>query len=530
MCCFRCCQIIMINDVTAEQVPMSFADLLCTAASDVIDWAPPGNSMTPGCWQQQQNVPPTIATRPSDDAPMANGSAVTSSAASSPTWLPRGIWTGLLAAQSHSNVRIHESQGWSWTGGLTSSVSLRGFPPMLDAGSRIGSEMLWEPSGRRLTVQGQWNAVPLSFFPSALHARLKTKWSDVVVRADKKLYVANICINALAPPAQHAADHDVLITVQKKGGGSAGSTLATVAAWSRRYIRRLRTGVGLTIKNDLASGVNLFAGAAVSTAGGLNASYHVDVLRRVTISVTQKSSSGTVKKERVDHGTPATANGGGPPTTTAVALRLKLNAITYDGTVMEMGASVPIAAVVDMLSGGASRHHPDGDKKNGRSSAARIFHRVSSWLREEPIVLQCSHSSVGSMVGLRWMHAQRHLPDRLLSLVGDLRMDVTAGVVVAPLSAMSGGEAGGLGVGVVGGPPAPSDSAISRHTTTSSSAISDGRFHSANSTVVVDSSTNLALASLDTAGSRGGTADVVGSPMLPPRRMALKSFFLVAFE
>lgn len=82
----------------------------------------------------------------------------------------------------------------------------------------------------------------------------------------------------------------------------------------------LRLGIGGMVKNDLASGVNAFAGWSAEIGGNTQVAAHIDVLRRMSCSV---ASAGWF------HGT------------LDAALRLRMNLITLHKTALDFGVAVP---------------------------------------------------------------------------------------------------------------------------------------------------------------------------------------------
>ncbi|CUG88944.1 Hypothetical protein, putative [Bodo saltans] len=563
------------NRVAAERssyaavnvVPLSFADLLSSRASDIIDWAPPGrvSSLHDQTHTAARSSPTsTTSGNLSSSAPVAMAPKLSDSS----WWWTQGVMNGLFSAQSHTDVLIRETGRYRWTGGVTSALGVTGPQPLsLDAGWRVSSDTVWSSVTRRFTAEGQWGAVPLALWPKNLQARYQSSRVDGVVRADQKFYSLNICGNILVPrqqdafgsePLQSSSGANSLTTSSpaptpaktSSSAASAGVLLRAVNEWSSRYLSRLRAGVGLTIKNDLATGINLFAGAAFDTSGGLSASYHIDVLRRVTISVAQhqRRRSTTVGSSSQDGEAVLSSSSsshqqssGGP----TYACRLKLNAITYEGTVMEWGASIPVDYLVPTVLSGYSQicdaYDISSNSNNVGTTSGRLgaaAARAGMWLRRQPITVQCSHSGVGAMIGFRWCNVEQYLPERLGGGGGggssDFRVDITAGVVAkrrgAPAStstvvAAAASSPSEVQSSLSSSPPsgtnkllsstqsAPSspsrasnprsttavvvvaandDSLTGEQTTTvSSSVMSEKRFHSANSTVVLDSGDNL---------------------------------------
>jgi hypothetical protein len=603
--------------------PSSFADLLCTAASDVIDWAPPGKVTA---WQDQVQTAATTR-RHADDVSYAGETAagdVAQPGGTSPhvvgalplRWWTNGLMNGLFAANSHSNIKLHESPWCVWTGGLTSSLSVNGFPLSLDAGWRVGTEVHWPQRKQRVAVLGQWT-VPFigGARPTVVQARLATPRVDLAMRADRKFYMTNVCFNVLTPPAQHpqgakrgttsdATQGSFLISTTPTASTTTTSFAASCAAatyqHARRYIRCLRTGLGLTIKNDLATGINLFTGAAVTTAGGLSASYHMDVLRRVTISVAQQQQhqlarsttmmmpcgrgcqQGEHEDDEAHHVVRTSSQHSGPHAkrpsgddtacsgnaTSTVAFRLKLNAITYEGTVLEGGVSVPIRVVADTLVT-SWRHYRrlrrqqnmpgedtsvrtvDLDDHRARGDVAgrsvgRTMARLGRWLGAQPIQLQCSHSSVGSMVGVRWAHLQRCIPGRYAQYLGDLEIDVTAGLVARRSHHHPSSFGGGLqpeAAAAGGGGGSGQDITSSSRTNATSSSDGGTRFHSASSTTVMERMDSSSFGPSPTrrlqqqqqpsgTGSPNSAAAVGGLRGLENirRQFAFASFLLISFE
>ncbi|KAF5223588.1 Present in the outer mitochondrial membrane proteome 41 [Trypanosoma cruzi] len=78
-------------------------------------------------------------------------------------------------------------------------------------------------------------------------------------------------------------------------------------------LEELRCGAGLAVKNDLASGVNLYCGCSAHFGRALTVSTHVDVLRRACCSITSTTSS-------LD-----------------LAARLRMNLITWHRTELDFG-------------------------------------------------------------------------------------------------------------------------------------------------------------------------------------------------
>jgi hypothetical protein len=85
---------------------------------------------------------------------------------------------------------------------------------------------------------------------------------------------------------------------------------------------KLRVGGGVAVKRDLTSGVNLYAGWS-SLIGKLTVSSQVDALRRLTCSAV--GSVVLTDACSLD-----------------VAMRLKLNTITFQNTAVEIGGALPI--------------------------------------------------------------------------------------------------------------------------------------------------------------------------------------------
>jgi hypothetical protein len=574
----------------AVNIPLSFADLLSSAASDVIDWAPPGRVSSlhdhTHTARAAARGSPTTSSAPAslkDSEPAAAAAAGASSSLPLPTepwWWTQGVMNGLFSAQSHTDVLLRETKRYRWTGGVTSALSVTGPQPLfLDAGWRASSDTIWSlpnvSEGRslskRMTADGQWGAVPLSLWPKSLQARYQSDRVDAVLRADQKLYSANMCVN-LFRVSQSSTQRNSQRPALTPPSSSAAALVRSLNDWSRQYLSCLRTGVGLTIKSDLATGINLFAGAAVGTVGGLSASYHIDVLRRVTISVahhrrdvpstTDSSPSHLATSSASSSSSSSSPLPGDSPT---YACRLKLNAITYEGTVMEWGASIPIAVLMDTVTSLRTDDKKDARRVAGAASSHSatkgMLQRVGDWLREQPITVQCSHSGVGAMIGCRWSNVGRYLPERWFGgSGGDLRVDITAGVVAKRRGTHTGtlvgsGSAEGEGSSssslasakappTLSATPSPSsrpvqtlsantDDSLLGNQTTSSSVMSERRFHSANSTVVLDSGNNLFPAP-----SKGSVVPkdqnywTTGRlrNMFVPRDVSFASFFLVSFE
>jgi hypothetical protein len=561
-------------------VPLSFADLLSSAASDVIDWAPPGrvsslHDHTHTTARAVARGSPTTSSAPASLKDRSEPAASASSSSPFPTepwWWTQGVMNGLFSAQSHTDVLLRETKRYRWTGGVTSALSVTGPQPLfLDAGWRASSDTIWSlpnvSDGRsflkRLTAEGQWGAVPLSLWPKSLQARYESDRVDAVLRADQKLYSANMCVNLFHVSQSSRQGHNQR-PAQAPPSSSAAALVRALNDWSRQYLFCLRTGVGLTIKNDLATGINLFAGAAVGTVGGLTASYHIDVLRRVTISVAHHRRDVPSTTDSSPLATSSSLPGGSP----TYACRLKLNAITYEGTVMEWGASIPIAVLMDTVASLRVADKKDARRVAGRAAGAAaashpetngMLRRVGIWLREQPITVQCSHSGVGGMIGCRWSNVGRYLPERWIGGGGgDLRVDITAGVVAKRRGTYTGtlvgsGPAEGEGssssasakaisnLTAVSSPSsrpiqtlsANTDDSLLGNQTTSSSVMSERRFHSANSTVVLDSGTNLFPAP-----SKGRVVPKDQNywtsgrlrNLFVPRDVSFASFFLVSFE
>ncbi|EKF26081.1 hypothetical protein MOQ_010242, partial [Trypanosoma cruzi marinkellei] len=78
-------------------------------------------------------------------------------------------------------------------------------------------------------------------------------------------------------------------------------------------LEELRCGAGLAVRNDLASGVNLYSGCSAHFGRALTVSTHVDVLRRACCSITSTTSS-------LD-----------------LAARLRMNLITWHRTELDFG-------------------------------------------------------------------------------------------------------------------------------------------------------------------------------------------------
>lgn len=442
-----------------QQAPISFSDLLSSVASDIIDWAPPGKVTT---WTQQLQ---TATKRSDDDAqetrlqtsarsgssnglddpsgvssgnPLGadpaspslsgrRGGATSAHGAGSGSWgglWYRGLVRAMLGVQSEVCGVVYDTPTVAVTASATTSLTVCGLPMAFDAGWRGTSSVWWKRRQCRLLYRSQW-VTPLQLAPSSVDVTWNSRRYDSAFRMDPALYLISCCGNIVVPK-QHVHETQSL-PGQKR----------------RPWLRQLRCGLGLAIKRDLASGINLFTGVAASTEQGTHLSYQIDVLRRMTLSLASPLRWCVfAAEESVETGGDAAAAAVLPP---MFAVRLKMNTITFQGTVLDWGVSCPLPASLwrrhsEEATGRDHKLEDHNDVSLLVRRALRACQRyVATYVRREDVRIQCSYSSAGFMAGVQWRNAHTALiPEAALRWVGSVKVDILAGVVTKRLTSHIG--------------------------------------------------------------------------------------------
>lgn len=120
-----------------------------------------------------------------------------------------------------------------------------------------------------------------------------------------------------APASRNAASSRDAHSGSGRGADDCPSAAAAALVVPRRTpwwkLRELKVGAGIAVKNDLASGINLYWGASARLGEGFSISGHIDILQRVCCAVS--SSLGPLD----------------------LSVRLRMNSITFHHTTLDAG-------------------------------------------------------------------------------------------------------------------------------------------------------------------------------------------------